>query len=232
MPPGLCPCPFWLPGRSPLRAWLAPRPGRSSLHRLESANKSRPAVRLSDDGRYPGVAGGLYYFFIRSSVSPPTSSDYSPMVLAGWRVSGRRRLASMATLHADDIVSAVRSNDRQRGIMSDQIEERREETRHAIHFPGSLIPALIGHAAHSAVVRNISLGGIGLVVNQDSIAEDGRVIVQLYNSARSCWHLKLAVVAYALPRDDESRTVGCSFLEPLAQGDYRGLLAAATQDAS
>ena len=116
--------------------------------------------------------------------------------------------------------------------MSERIEERRRETRYSPGIAGSLIPALIGHAAHSAVVRNISLGGIGLVVNQDSIAEDDRVIVQLYNSARSCWHLKLARVVYALPRNDDSWTVGCSFAEPFEQGDYQGLIAGASKDAS
>ena len=132
----------------------------------------------------------------------------------------------MAALRSGDIV--VRSNRRQRDMTSEQIEERRRETRYSPGIAGSLLPALVGQAAHSAVVRNISLGGIGLVVNQDDIAQADRLIVQVYNSARSCWHLKLAKVVYAFPRNDESWTVGCSFVEPLDQGDYQGLIARAS----
>src|SRR5262249_30035980 len=97
----------------------------------------------------------------------------------------------MATLRTGDIAAVVRLNDWQGEMISEQIEERRSEPRYSASMAGSLIPALIGQAAHGAVVRNISLGGIGLVVNQDDIAQADRVIVQLYNSARSCWHLKL-----------------------------------------
>ena len=136
----------------------------------------------------------------------------------------------MATLHADAMVSVVRSKDRPREVMSEEIGERRRETRHAV--PGSLTPALIGRACHSAGVRNLSLGGIGLVVEQDGIAEGEQLAVQLYNGARSCWHLKLAVVVYALPGNDESWIVGCSFAEPLDQGAYEGMIAGASQDAS
>jgi hypothetical protein len=114
---------------------------------------------------------------------------------------------------------------------SEQIEERRSETRYSPGIADSLLPALVGQAGHSAVVRNISLGGIGLVVNQDDIAQADRVIVQLYNSARSCWHLKLAKVVYALSRDEASWAVGCSFVEPLDQGDYEGLIAGTSEDA-
>ena len=114
--------------------------------------------------------------------------------------------------------------------MSEQIGERRREARHAV--PGSPIPALIGRACHGAEVRNISLGGIGLVVEQDGIAEGEQLAVHLYNGARSCWHLKLAVVVYALPGNDESWIVGCSFMEPLDQGAYEGVIAGASQDAS
>jgi hypothetical protein len=117
-------------------------------------------------------------------------------------------------------------------MISEQIEERRSEPRYSASIAGSLLPALIGQAAHSAVVRNISLGGIGLVVDQDDIAQADRLIVQLYNTARSCWHLKLAKVVYALPRNDEAWTIGCSFVEPLDQGDYQGLIARASEDAS
>jgi hypothetical protein len=138
----------------------------------------------------------------------------------------------MAKLHTGDIASVVRLNDRQRGMMSEHIDERRREARYSPGIAGSLLPALIGQAAHSALVRNISLGGIGLVVDQEDISQADRVIVQLYNSARSCWHLKLARVAYALPHNDESWTVGCSFLERLDREDYQGLLAEASQDAS
>jgi hypothetical protein len=40
------------------------------------------------------------------------------------------------------------------------------------------------------------------------------------------------VVVYALPGNDESWIVGCSFAEPLDQGAYEGVIAGASQDAS
>jgi hypothetical protein len=129
----------------------------------------------------------------------------------------------MAAPPTSDIV--VPLHRRQTEMTSKRIEERRSETRYSPGIAGSLIPALIGQAASSVVVRNISLGGIGLVVDQDDIPQGDRVIIQLYNSARSCWHLKLARVVYALPGNDESWTVGCSFVEPLDQEDYQGLIA-------
>jgi hypothetical protein len=108
--------------------------------------------------------------------------------------------------------------------MSEPSAERRGESRY--FSAGSQIPALFGDAARRAVVRNISLGGAGLLVDH-GIAPGDQVIIQLYNSARGCWHLKAARVTYALPRADESWTVGCAFLEPLSQEDYQGMIAVA-----
>jgi hypothetical protein len=115
--------------------------------------------------------------------------------------------------------------------MSDGIADRRGQTRYLIDFAGSQIPALIGEAARRAVVRNLSLGGAGLLVDH-GIAPGNQVIVQLYNSGRDCWHLKAATVTYALPRDDECWAIGCSFLEPLSPEDYQGVIAVAAQNPS
>ena len=114
-------------------------------------------------------------------------------------------------------------------LMSDPIAERRDQTRYFFGAAGSQVPALIGDAARRAVVRNLSRSGAGLWVDH-GITPGHQVVLQLYNAGRDCWHLKAAVVAYAMPRDDDSWAVGCRFLEPLSQEDYEGLIAGAGQN--
>ena len=107
--------------------------------------------------------------------------------------------------------------------------ERRSQDRLFCVDPSSLsVFASLGRDLRPAPIRNISTGGIGMLL--DRRVDPGTLLsVELLNKAHQFWHLKLLRVIHATLQDDESWLVGSSFLKGFTDAEFQALLEAPQQ---
>lgn len=104
--------------------------------------------------------------------------------------------------------------------------ERRTRDRFPCVEPGTLSAmASLGTHLLKAPVHNISMGGIGMVL--DCRVDPGTLLaVELLNRAEQFWHLKLLRVVHATQTDDDRWLVGSSFLRSFTDAEFRALVKA------
>ncbi len=102
--------------------------------------------------------------------------------------------------------------------------ERRASVRYTI--PGAaewFIHVLVGEETCTAAVRDISIGGIGFLINRQ--LEPGNLIrVELTNASQLFSDLRQARVAHVLPQVEGNFLTGCQFAEPLTYEQIYALL--------
>lgn len=103
------------------------------------------------------------------------------------------------------------------------IAERRKYARFTCGDGRVGIVVLLGAESCTAIVRDISPGGIGIHV--DAILAPGDWLnVEFGNSARSGWYRKIVQVHHASPIHGDRWLVGGAFTEPLTIDEFRRLL--------
>jgi len=101
--------------------------------------------------------------------------------------------------------------------------ERRRMPRFSCKSGETIAATLMGGGIREVQVRNISTGGLEVILGQE--AEPNKLLtIELFNRSRNCWHLKAARVVYAFPHDQDRWRVGCSFSFPLSDSELQQLL--------
>ena len=111
------------------------------------------------------------------------------------------------------------------------LPERRRELRLAFPPNSPPPPAQWGATAIDVPVRNLSSCGVGLLVGHEAQAGSVQPI-RLYSLREKCWHLKLVKGIYVHPPEMDRWAVGCSFLQPLARHELRGMTGEAETERS
>lgn len=109
------------------------------------------------------------------------------------------------------------------GLTTARLSERRTQARLPFVDPGSLsVLTALGQDLWRAPVRNISIGGIGMVL--DRRVDPGTLLaIELLNQAQQFWHLKLLRVIHATPQDGKNWLIGSAFLKGFSDGEFQAL---------
>jgi hypothetical protein len=103
--------------------------------------------------------------------------------------------------------------------------ERRRATRHPCDGGSIRVLVFLGPEACSATLRDISVGGIGILV--DAIVAPGdRLNIELHNPANGAWCCKSVEVIHSKPAARGRWLVGSAFSPPLSTHELRPLLPA------
>jgi hypothetical protein len=104
-------------------------------------------------------------------------------------------------------------------------KERRQSVRHACDDGSIRVMVFLGTETCTATLRDISAGGIGVLL--DAIVAPGdRLNIELQNSAKGAWHCKTLEVVHALPFKGGRWLVGGAFSQPFSAEELRPLLPA------
>jgi hypothetical protein len=102
--------------------------------------------------------------------------------------------------------------------------ERRAVPRRACPDPAALpIVASVGKELWSAPIRDISVAGIGLVL--DRRVDPGTLVaIELLNKKHNFWHLKLLRVVHVTPHGEEHWLIGTEFLKQFSDDEFQALV--------
>jgi hypothetical protein len=101
--------------------------------------------------------------------------------------------------------------------------ERRQSTRHACDDGSVRVMVFLGSEPCSATLRDISAGGIGVLV--DAIVAPGdRLNVEFHNSTKGIWRCKMLQVIHAMPALGGRWLVGGTFSQPCSAEELLSLL--------
>ena len=85
------------------------------------------------------------------------------------------------------------------------------------------LAARAGHEYWKAALRDISPGGIGLLIDRP-VASGSLVAVELFNRAEKYWHLKVTRVVHVTPSASGLWVAGNTFLQRLTDEEFDALL--------
>jgi hypothetical protein len=105
---------------------------------------------------------------------------------------------------------------------SPEVAERRAQARRACVDSGArAVLASQGQDLWQASVRDISAGGIGVLL--DRRVDPGTVLaIELHNKTQHFWHLKLLRVIHATPQG-QHWLVGSAFLKSFTDAEFNSL---------
>lgn len=98
--------------------------------------------------------------------------------------------------------------------------ERRTVVRHPCSYAA---PFRAGDQFGTALVRDLSAGGVGMLVPQQ-LAPGGLLTVELLDKGRQSWHLKLVHVVHATARAEDLWLIGTAFTRPLTDDELCAIL--------
>ncbi|MBY0525268.1 MAG: PilZ domain-containing protein [Gemmataceae bacterium] len=102
--------------------------------------------------------------------------------------------------------------------------ERRARPRRTCVDPLLLpVKASVGNDLCSAPVRDISVGGIGIVFDR-RVDLGTLVAIEVLNKRQNFWHLKLLRVVHVTPQGAESWIIGSAFLKQFTDDEFQELI--------
>jgi len=98
--------------------------------------------------------------------------------------------------------------------------DRRALVRHPCECE---VPFRSGDRCGTARVRDLSAGGIGMVLPH-KVAPGGLLTVELRDNQRQSWRMKLVQVVHATPERDERWLIGTAFTKQLTHEELHAVL--------